>query len=54
MSYLLKVQSDVIGFLQLTITNLEGKEARGPVLVMSWSGEIVVKIVSRFKESLDL
>ena len=46
--------SDIVGFLQLTVANLEWLELRRPVMVVSWPGEIVVEIISWLEESLYL
>ena len=55
MSSVLQVQvSNVVRFLQLTITNLKGQELARPVLVVSRPGEVIVLIVSRLEESLYL
>lgn len=53
MSSVLQV-SHVVRLLQLTIANLEGQKLPGPVLVVSWSGEVIVIIISGLEESLYL
>ena len=45
---------DVVRFLQLTVANLEGEKLAGPVLVVSWPGEVILVVVAGLEESLDL